>query len=115
MKKLLLSFAALAFSITASAQYYHSAPVSGSNPNNVNQENSEYPVGSGLPTDWTSILSAAQTAGTYSSVQTLPFTFKLQGSAIDSFRVSNTFHSVTLTYNFKNKYAKKPMQHAFHL
>ena len=90
MKKLLLSFAALAFSVTASAQYYHTAPVSGSNPNNVNQENSEYPVGSGLPTDWTSILSAAQTAGTYSSVQTLPFTFKLQGSAIDSFRVSNT-------------------------
>jgi hypothetical protein len=55
MKKLLLSFAALAFSITASAQYYHTAPVSGSNPNNVNQENSEYPVGSGLPTDWTSL------------------------------------------------------------
>ena len=90
MKKLLLSFAAIAFSVTASAQYYHTAPVSGSNPNNVNQENSEYPVGSGLPTDWTSILGAAQTAGTYSSVQTLPFTFKLQGSAIDSFRVSNT-------------------------
>ncbi|MCH1534194.1 MAG: T9SS type A sorting domain-containing protein [Schleiferiaceae bacterium] len=90
MKKLLLSFAAIAFSVTASAQYYHTAPVSGSNPNNVNQENSEYPVGSGLPTDWTSILGAAQSAGTYSSVQTLPFTFKLQGTAIDSFRVSNT-------------------------
>ena len=90
MKKLLFSFAALAFSLTASAQYYHTAPVSGSNPNNVNQENSEYPVGSGLPADWTSIVGAAQTAGTYSSVQTLPFTFKLQGSAIDSFRVSNT-------------------------
>ena len=40
MKKFLLSLAALAFSITASAQYYHTAPVSGSNPNNVNQENS---------------------------------------------------------------------------
>jgi hypothetical protein len=90
MKKLLLSFAGLAFSITASAQYYHIAPVSGSNPNNVNQENSEFPVGGGLPTDWTSIVGAAQTAGTYSSIQTLPFTFKLQGAAIDSFRVSNT-------------------------
>ena len=53
MKKFLLSLVALAFTITASAQYYHTAPVSGSNPNNVNQENSEYPVGSGLPTDWT--------------------------------------------------------------
>ena len=90
MKKFLPLLAALAFSITASAQYYHTAPVSGSNPNNVNQENSEYPVGSGLPTDWTSIVGAAQTAGTYSSIQTLPFTFKLQGAAIDSFRVSNT-------------------------
>ena len=90
MKKFLLSLVALAVTITASAQYYHTAPVSGSNPNNVNQENSEYPVGSGLPTDWTSIVGAAQTAGTYSSIQTLPFTFKLQGAAIDSFRVSNS-------------------------
>jgi len=63
MKKFLLSLVALAFTITASAQYYHTAPVSGSNPNNVNQENSEYPVGSGLPTDWTSIVGAAQSAG----------------------------------------------------
>ena len=56
MKKLILSLLVVAFAGTsASAQYYHLAAASG-NPNNINQEDSEYPVGSGLPTDWTSIL-----------------------------------------------------------
>ena len=44
MKKFLLSLVALAFTITASAQYYHTAPVSGSNPNNVNQRPSDGPL-----------------------------------------------------------------------
>ena len=74
---------------TASAQYYHTASASG-NPNNINQEDSEYPVGSGLPTTWSSILSAQQTAGTYTAAQTLPFTFLFNGDTVTTYRASNT-------------------------
>ena len=74
---------------SASAQYYHLAAASG-NPNNINQEDSEYPVGSGLPTDWTSILAAQQTAGSYSSSQNIPFTFLFNGDTVTTYRASNT-------------------------
>ena len=90
MKKLLLSLSLVAMmGTTASAQYYHTASASG-NPNNINQEDSEYPVGSGLPTTWSSILSAQQTAGTYTAAQTLPFTFLFNGDTVTTYRASNT-------------------------
>ena len=90
MKKLLLSFSLVAMmGTTASAQYYHTASAAG-NPNNINQEDSEYPVGSGLPTTWSSILSAQQTAGTYTAAQTLPFTFLFNGDTVTTYRASNT-------------------------
>ena len=90
MKKLILSLLVVAFAGTsASAQYYHLAAASG-NPNNINQEDSEYPVGSGLPTDWTSILAAQQTAGSYSSSQNIPFTFLFNGDTVTTYRASNT-------------------------
>ena len=90
MKKLLLSLSLVAMmGTTASAQYYHTASAAG-NPNNINQEDSEYPVGSGLPTTWSSILSAQQTAGTYSATQTLPFTFLFNGDTVSTYRASNT-------------------------
>ena len=90
MKKLLLSLSLVAMmGTTASAQYYHTASAAG-NPNNINQEDSEYPVGSGLPTTWSSILSAQQTAGTYSAAQTLPFTFLFNGDTVSTYRASNT-------------------------
>ena len=90
MKKLLLSLSLVAMmGTTASAQYYHTASASG-NPNNINQEDSEYPVGSGLPTTWSSILSAQQTAGTYTAAQTLPFTFLFNGDTVSTYRASNT-------------------------
>ena len=90
MKKLILSLLVVAFAGTsASAQYYHLAAASG-NPNNINQEDSEYPVGSGLPTDWTSIMAAQQTAGSYSSSQNIPFTFLFNGDTVTTYRASNT-------------------------
>ena len=90
MKKLLLSLSLVAMmGTTASAQYYHTASAAG-NPNNINQEDSEYPVGSGLPTTWSSILSAQQTAGTYTAAQTLPFTFLFNGDTVSTYRASNT-------------------------
>lgn len=90
MRKLLLTCLSVAFSMTAQGQYWH-FPISttGYNPNNINQEAMEYPVGGGLPTDWSTILSP-QTLGTYSSWQTVPFTFEFNGQNVDSFRVSNT-------------------------
>jgi len=90
MKKLLLSLSLVAMiGTTASAQYYHTASTAG-NPNNINQEDSEYPVGSGLPTTWSSILTAQQTAGTYTAAQTLPFAFLFNGDTVSTYRVSNT-------------------------
>jgi len=90
MKKLLLSLGIIALSTgSAFGQYYHTA-AAGGNPNNINTEDTEYPVGSGLPTDWTSIVAAAQTAGTYSTAQTIPFTFLFNGDTATTYRVSNT-------------------------
>lgn len=90
MKKLLLSLSLVAMmGTTASAQYYHTASASG-NPNSINQEDSEYPVGSGLPTTWSSILTATQSAGTYTAAQTLPFTFLFNGDTVSTYRASNT-------------------------
>ena len=71
------------------AQYYSLPPASG-NPNNVNQEDYEYPVGSGLPSTWTPILGATQPAGSYSAAQTIPFTFLFNGNPVSNFRASNT-------------------------
>lgn len=90
MKKVLLSIAALALSATtAFGQYYHLAAGSG-NPGNANSEDSEYPYGSGLPAGWSSIVGAGQTLGTYSSAQTIPFTFLFNGDTVNTYRVSNT-------------------------
>ena len=90
MKKLLLSLSVLFLSAsTAFGQYYHLASASG-NPGTANSEDTEYPVGSGLPTDWTSIMAAAQTAGSYSSAQTIPFTFLFNGDTVTTYRASNT-------------------------
>ena len=77
MKKLLLSLSMVVLTGTmAFAQYYHLSPAAG-NLNNINQEDAEYPVGGGLPATWTPILGAAQSAGTYTAAQTIPFTFLL--------------------------------------
>ncbi|CAI8385825.1 MAG: Uncharacterised protein [Cryomorphaceae bacterium] len=90
MKKVLLSLGVFALSLgSAYGQYYHGAPGTG-NPGTQNTEDTEYPVGSGLPTDWSSILGAAQTAGTYSPAQTIPFDFMFNGDTVTTYRVSNT-------------------------
>ena len=73
----------------AFAQYYHLSPAAG-NPNNINQEDLEYPVGGGLPATWTPILGAALSAGTYTAAQTIPFTFLFNGNPVSTYRASNT-------------------------
>ena len=90
MKKLLLSLGIIALSTgSAFGQYYHTA-AAGGNPNNINTEDTEYPVGGGIASGWTSIVAAAQTAGTYSTAQTIPFTFLFNGNTATTYRVSNT-------------------------
>jgi hypothetical protein len=89
MKKLLLALLSVGFGLTAQAQYYHLTGASG-NPNNINQEDSEYPVSGGLPSTWSSIMSAAQSGGTYTSAQTIPFTFLFDGDTVTTYRASNT-------------------------
>ena len=89
MKKQLLALLTVAFGLTAQAQYYHLAGASG-NPNNINQEDSEYPVGGGLPSTWSSILGSSQSGGSYSATQSVPFSFLFNGNTVTSYRVSNT-------------------------
>lgn len=88
MKKL-LSLALGLFTLSASAQYYV-LPSGSGNPNSINTEASEYPVNGGLPTTWTTLVNAASTSGTYSAVQTLPFSFLFNGDTVTSYRASNT-------------------------
>ena len=90
MKKTLLvfAFAILGFS-TAFGQYYHLAGLPG-NPGTANAIDSEYPVGGGLPSSWTTILNAGLSVGMYSPSQNLPFAFDFNGSPVTSYRVSNT-------------------------
>ena len=89
MKKttFLLSFVFL--SVFAFGQYYY-LPASPGNPNNINQEDAEYPNGSGLPSGWTSILGGSQSSPAWSASQTIPFTFNFNGGAVSSFRASST-------------------------
>ena len=90
---LLLIIAAIS---NAYSQYYY-LPYEGlgKNPGGLNTDD-EYPVGGGLPAGWTTILTGAQASGTYSAVQTMPFSFSFNGSSVTQFKVSN---SGILTFN----------------
>ena len=88
MKNLLL-ITTLLLAIICNAQYYTS-PVASGNPNNINQEDFEYPLGGGLPSGWTSILSGGKTNPTWSSAQTIPFTFQFNDTTVTSFKASSS-------------------------
>lgn len=88
MKNLLL-IPTLLLAIICNAQYYTS-PVASGNPNNINQEDFEYPLGGGLPSGWTSILSGGKTNPTWSSAQTIPFTFQFNDTTVTSFKASSS-------------------------
>lgn len=89
MKKLLLSvFAGICFGGSASAQYFYIPQSTGTNPGNLNQD-VEYPEGGGIATGWTKIVSGPQSPSSWSSVQTIPFTFNFNGTDYTSFKVSS--------------------------
>ena len=89
MKKIVLSLLALASFTMAHAQYWQLPNINaGSNPGGLNVD-SEYPVGGGLATTWTTILSPSATP-TWSTNQTIPFSFSFNNAAVSSFKVSNS-------------------------
>lgn len=87
--KYLLLIPTFLLALFCDAQYYISPAASG-NPNNTNQEDFEYPLGGGLPSGWTSILSGGKTNPTWSSAQTIPFSFHFNDTSVTSFKASSS-------------------------
>lgn len=89
MKKIVLSLLAIASFTMAHAQYWQLPNINaGTNPGGLNVD-SEYPVGGGLATTWTTILSPSATPA-WSTNQTVPFSFSFNNAAVSSFKVSNS-------------------------
>ena len=61
------------------SQYYYIPAASPGNPGGLNTD-SEYPSGSGLDPSWTIILGPSQSSPTWSSIETIPFSFNFNGS-----------------------------------
>ena len=105
MKKLLTLIALIALhSSTVMAQYYYvpHLTTSNTNPGNLNNDN-EYPLGGGLPTGWTTVMTGqATTPATpaYSAVKALPFAFAFNGLPVTHYKVSTsgilTFDTATV-------------------
>ena len=89
MNKTILLFAFAFLSTLAFGQYYY-LPAAPGNPNNINQEDAEYPNGGGLPSGWTQILSGSKSSPTWSSSTSIPFNFSFNGASVSSFYASST-------------------------
>ncbi len=91
MKKILFTLLMMFFtSIIAYSQYYYLPNINaGQNPGGINTDN-EYPNGGGLDPSWTLVLSGNQSTPTWSSTQTIPFSFSFNGNAVTSFKVSSS-------------------------
>jgi len=92
MRLTLRTLAVLALVLAAaplSAQYYYLPSTVNGNPGGINTD-SEYPVGGGLATSWTTISTAPAATPTWSSTQTLPFSFNFNGSAVTQYKVSTS-------------------------
>jgi len=81
------------------AQYYYLPNIT--NPGNPGGLNSdpEYPNGSGMVAGWTSILGGSNTAPTWSTTQTIPFTFNFNGMPVTQYKASS---SGVLTFDIAN-------------
>lgn len=91
MKKLLAVILLLAIIIpNVQSQYYYIPNLTpGQNPGGINTDG-EFPVGSGLPSGWSTILPGGSTSPSYSSNQSIPFSFNFNGSAETQYKVSNS-------------------------
>jgi thiol-disulfide isomerase/thioredoxin len=83
-------FAVLCTIQVANAQYYYLPYIiEGENPGGIN-EDPEAPVGGGLPTNWTTILTSPASTPIWSPVQNIGFPFSFNGVAVTQFKVSNS-------------------------
>ena len=92
MKKIFtLTFIAVSMSLMSFGQYYFiPSELAGINPGDLNQEDTEFPVGSGASAGWTVVLGPNQSAATWSPAQTIPFSFDLNGNNYTQYMVSST-------------------------
>lgn len=90
MKKLLLIVLAYLLLTSVTVAQYYQAPSGTGNPNNVNQEDLEYPYGGGLPAGWNVVHSGNTTNAQWSTAQALPFSFQFNGSTVTSYKVSTS-------------------------
>ena len=93
MKKIFTLASVLLASASMSwGQYYYTQSVTPGNPGGVNNDDYEYP---GADATWNSLLTQNATPS-WSAVQTIPFAFNFNGTAVTDYAVSNTG---VLTFN----------------
>jgi len=101
MNKLITLFIGILFCTSYSfSQYYYIPASAAGNPGGINGD-SEYPSGSGLDQSWTVILGPSQNSPTWSTIETIPFSFNFNGSSVIQYKVSSTgvltFSNLTAT------------------
>ena len=88
MKKITTILAVLV-TLLCNAQYYI-VPVTSGNPNQINQEDKEYPPNGGLPNGWTTLMAGNKANAVWSIADTIPFNFMFNGAAVSTFKVSSS-------------------------
>ena len=100
MKRILTLLSVVLSALTVHAQYYYLPSTTNGNPGGLNAD-SEYPVGGGLSTTWTSISSPNASTPQWSSINAIPFSFDFNGSAVTHYKVSTsgvlTFDTAAVT------------------
>lgn len=74
---------------TAQSQIYYILPAVPGNLGTLNND-SESPVGQGLPNSWTTILTGNKNSPTWSPAQTIPFTFEYNSANETQYKVSSS-------------------------
>jgi hypothetical protein len=89
MKKIYTFLAAMVLAGASFGQYYYNPFTKpGMNPGNLNND-SEFPVGGGIPAGWTTVLAPSASA-TWSNNINIPFAFNFNGSPVTEYKVSNS-------------------------
>src|SRR3990172_5321478 len=90
MKKFMAILLMTCVAFYAHSQYFYSGPTIGNgNPGGLNTDD-EYPDGGGMPAGWTIIQNSNTSSPTWSSTETIPFTFSFNGSPVTQYKASTT-------------------------
>jgi thiol-disulfide isomerase/thioredoxin len=94
MKKILLITTILILNVSLSAQYYYIPNTTNpGNPGGLNTD-AEYPGppggAGGMPAGWNTILGSSNSSPTWSSTETIPFSFNFNGSPVTQYKVSSS-------------------------